>query len=90
VLHAKVDHPANALNSQPSLCRTRLVVQPTVQNTTIMAGLMAAGTTFLLQKKQPSGREPLKKLARRRESDDSAANDSHCFAHLLLCTCIDN
>jgi hypothetical protein len=51
---------------------------------------MAAGTTFLLQKKQPSGREPLKKLARRRESDDSAANDSHCFAHLLLCTCIDN
>jgi enoyl reductase-like protein len=60
VLHAKVDHPANALNSQASLCRTRLVVQPTVQNTAVVSGLMAARTAFLLQKKQPSGRKSLK------------------------------
>ena len=50
----------NALNRQASLGRTRLVVQPTVQNAAVMSGLMAAGTAFLLQKKQPRRRKSLK------------------------------
>jgi hypothetical protein len=84
VLCTEVNHSLNALHRQASLRRTGLIVQAAMQNTAIVASLMATGTTFLLQEKQPGGRKSLEQLMRRRQSDNSTTDDSNCFAHLLI------
>ena len=74
-------HLADSLHCQTRFRCAGLVIQPTVQNAAVMAGLMAPRTTFLFEKKQLNMRESLQKTQRCGQTDDTPANDCYFHAH---------
>jgi hypothetical protein len=49
MLRAERHHPPNTLNGQAGLRRTWLVVQPAMQDSTVVSGLVPAGAVFFLK-----------------------------------------
>src|SRR5678816_2380904 len=76
ILLAERHHLADAGHCEPRLHRAGLVVEPAVEHSAIVSGLVAADGVFLLEHGDARIGKLLPEAVGRRQSDDATADDN--------------
>jgi hypothetical protein len=79
VAFAEFNHPPNSLDRQLRLLRAGLVIEAAVQNTAVVAGLVASGASFLFEYENLGARMSQEKFMRGSQSHDAGTDD--CYFH---------